>query len=147
MKRRWVLAAAAAALLAGPALAARDVAEVYKGAACGCCGKWIEHLRAGGFEVRAHDVPDLAASRAKLGVPAALGSCHTARIGGYLVEGHVPAQDIRRLLADRPRAAGLAVPGMPQSAPGMDAGSNDPYEVLLFQPDGGRLVYRRYGSK
>ena len=146
LNRRCFLAASAAVLLAGPALAARDVIEVYKSATCGCCTKWNEHLRANGFEVKAHDVDDITASRARLGVPQALGSCHTGSVGGYLIEGHVPARDIQRLLKERPLAAGLAVPGMPRGSPGMEAEIRDPYEVLLFQPNGRYSVYQRYGA-
>ena len=147
MNRRRFFAASAAVLLAGPALAARDVVEVYKSPTCGCCTKWIEHLRANGFEVKAHDVDDIDVSRAKLGVPLALGSCHTARVDGYLIEGHVPARDIQRLLRERPSAAGLAVPGMPRGSPGMEADVKDPYDVLLFQPNGRYVVYQRYGTR
>lgn len=147
ISRRRLLAASAAVLLAGPALAARDVIEVYKSPTCGCCNKWIEHLRANGFDVNAHDVDDITVSRAKLGVPQALGSCHSARVGGYLIEGHVPAKDIQRLLREHPNAAGLAVPGMPRSSPGMEADITDPYDVLLFQPNGRYAVYQRYGAR
>lgn len=147
MNRRRFLAASAAVLLAGPALAARDAIEVYKSPTCGCCNKWIEHLRANGFEVLAHDVPDTTELRAKFGVPDSLGSCHTARVGGYLIEGHVPAKEIQRLLKERPRAAGLAVPGMPRGSPGMESDIKDPYDVLLFQPNGRHAVYQRYGAR
>ncbi len=143
-RREW-LAAAVATLLPG-ALLADDavVVEVYKSATCGCCSKWLDHLRAHGFRVRAQDVQDLMAARARLGIPHALGSCHSAQVGGYAIEGHVPAPDILRLLRERPDAAGLAVPGMPRGSPGMEVGVNDPYAVLLFQPDGRYTVYRRY---
>jgi len=134
-------------LLAGPALAARDVIEVFKSSTCGCCTKWIGHLRANGFEVQAHDVDDITVSRARLGVPAALGSCHTGRVGGYLIEGHVPAADIQRQLAERPSAAGLAVPGMPHGAPGMEGDAMDPYDVLLFQLNSRYAVYQQYGAR
>jgi hypothetical protein len=134
-------------LLAGPALAARDVIEVFKSSTCGCCTKWIAHLRANGFEVQAHDVDDISVTRARLGVPQALGSCHTGRVGGYLIEGHVPARDIQRLLRERPDAAGLAVPGMPRGSPGMEADVRDPYDVLLFQLNGHYMVYQRYGTR
>ena len=145
--RRRFLAASAAMLLAGPAFAARDVIEVFKSSTCGCCTKWIGHLRANGFEVQAHDVDDITVSRAKLGVPQALGSCHTGRVGGYLIEGHVPAADIQRLLRERPGAAGLAVPGMPHGAPGMEGDAMDPYDVLLFQLNGRYAVYQQYGAR
>ena len=145
--RRHFLAASMAMLLAGPALAARDVIEVFKSSTCGCCSKWIAHLRANGFEVQAHDVDDISVSRARLGVPQALGSCHTGRVGGYLIEGHVPAADIQHLLRERPSAAGLAVPGMPRGAPGMEGDVMDPYDVLLFQLNGRYTVYQRYNAR
>lgn len=145
--RRHFLTASAALLLAGPARAARGAVEVYKSASCGCCAKWIEHLRANGFDVRAHDVNDTTAARASLGVPQVLGSCHSARVGGFLIEGHVPASDIQRLLRERPSAAGLAVPGMPRGSPGMESDVRDPYDVLLFQRNGRYVVYQRYGAR
>jgi hypothetical protein len=147
LSRRRLLAASAAVLLAGPALAARQVIEVFKSSTCGCCTKWIEHLRANGFEVQAHDVDDISVSRARLGVPQALGSCHTGRVGGYLIEGHVPARDIQQLLRERPAAAGLAVPGMPRGSPGMEGDVMDPYDVLLFQLNGRYAVYQRYNAR
>jgi hypothetical protein len=145
MSRRRFFAVSAAALLAGPAFAARDVIDVYKSATCGCCGKWIEHLRANGFEVRAHDVPESAEYRGRYGVPDNLGSCHTATVAGYAIEGHVPAREIRRLLVERPKMQGLAVPGMPKGSPGMEGSGSDPYDVLLFQRDGRYTTYARYG--
>jgi len=144
MDRRKFLATSAVALLAGPAVAARDAVEVYKSATCGCCGDWIKHLRASGFEVRAHDVPDSGEYRRRYGVPGAFASCHTALVGGYAIEGHVPAREIRRLLAERPKAQGLAVPGMAAGSPGMEGPRSDPYEVLLFQRDGRYTAYARY---
>jgi len=147
MNRRRFVAALAAVPLAGPALAARDVLEVYKNPSCGCCTKWISHLRANGFDVKARDVEDITAWRARLGVPPTLGACHSARVGGYLVEGHVPAKDIQRLLRERPSAAGLAVPGMPRGSPGMEADVEEPYDVLLFQTNGRYAVYQQYGVR
>ena len=136
--------AAAAALVATKVAAAIPVIEVYKSPTCGCCGKWVEHLRANGFAVNVNDIPDVDAFRVKAGVPAALAACHTALVGGYVVEGHVPAGDIRKLLAERPKALGLAVPGMPAAAPGMDAPHASGYDVLLFQSNGVRQVYHAY---
>ena len=107
----------------------------------------MEHLRANGFQVNAHNVDDMAVSRAKLGVPDALGSCHTGQVAGYLIEGHVPADDIHRLLRERPNAAGLAVPGMARGSPGMEADVADPYDVLLFQLNGRHTIYQRYGAR
>lgn len=145
MRRRTFLGfAVAAALVATKIAAAVPVVEVYKSPTCGCCGKWVEHLRTSGFAVNVNDIPNVDAFRAKAGVPAALASCHTALVSGYVVEGHVPAADIRKLLAERPKALGLAVPGMPMGAPGMDAPHARGYDVLLFQADGTTRVYRAY---
>jgi hypothetical protein len=144
MQRRSFIAAAAAAV-SPPLHAARTEVEVWKAPTCGCCGDWIKHLEANGFSVRVHDTGNTA-MRAQLGIPERLGSCHTARVGGYAIEGHVPAQDIRRLLAQRPKAIGLAVPGMPIGSPGMDGpaygGKRDPYDVLLVQAAGASSVFR-----
>ncbi len=114
---------------------------VYKTEACGCCNKWVDHLQEAGFTVVAEDVTDLNAIKQDLGVSPALASCHTAVVDGYLVEGHVPADDIRRLLEERPSAAGLAVPGMPMGSPGMEGDYRDPYDVLLFTAGGETTVY------
>lgn len=132
--------------VAMPAQAQQTAIEVYKSPYCGCCTDWIKHLRHSGFSVRAHDVRDASAYRAKFGVPEQLGSCHTAMAGGYAIEGHVPAREIRRLLAERPGAKGLAVPSMPLGSPGMEGPRRDPYDVLLFQADGEHAVYRKYGK-
>jgi hypothetical protein len=121
------------------------VVDVYKSPSCGCCKDWIRHLEANGFKVRAHDTDDVVSHKYRLGVPPGHGSCHTAEVGGYLVEGHVPAREIKRLLKERPKARGLAVPGMPIGSPGMEQGARrDPYEVLLVLPDGGTRPYARY---
>ncbi|MGQ0428396.1 MAG: DUF411 domain-containing protein [Gammaproteobacteria bacterium] len=147
MNRRRFLVASTAVLAAAPAFAAQEVIDVYKSPACGCCGKWIAHLRDNDFEVRAHDVDAVARSQLLQSVPRALGSCHTARVGGYLVEGHVPARDIFRLLKERPQAAGLTVPGMPRGSPGMESDVHDEYAVLLFQRDGSYTVFERYRAR
>ena len=128
----------------GAAVQAADTIEVWKDPGCGCCTKWVDHLKAAGFGVRTHEVSDMNAARAKNGVPQALGACHTARVGRYAIEGHVPAADIRRLLRERPEGAGLAVPGMPAGSPGMEADRTQPYDVLLFNADGRTRVYRHY---
>ncbi len=108
--------------------------EVWKDPNCGCCQDWIALMEQAGFDVKVHDVGNTAV-RAKLGLPQRLGSCHTAVVGGYLVEGHVPAADVRKLLKDKPKALGITVPGMPVGSPGMDGpeynGRKDPYDVLL----------------
>lgn len=111
---------------------AKPLVTVYKSPSCGCCTGWVEHLQANGFDV---DVRDGAVNpiKARLGVPERLWSCHTGVVGGYAIEGHVPAEDIHRLLAERPQAKGLAVPGMPVGSPGMEQGDQrEPYEVVLF---------------
>lgn len=113
-----------------------DLVTVYKSPSCGCCGKWVEHLRAAGFKVDTVDSKDVGLERKRLGMPDKYGSCHTAKVGNYVVEGHVPAADIQRLLQQKPRALGIALPGMPASAPGMDGPNPVPYETLLVQADG-----------
>lgn len=145
-RREWLrlsLTGAAAALVtrslpAGAAAPAQIT--VYKSATCGCCKKWVEHLRANGFTVTARDVDDLAEIKTSLGVPAALQSCHTAVCGRYVIEGHVPADVIRKLQKEQPRIAGLAVPGMPNDAPGMDGAGNG-YQVIAFERTGRTRVY------
>ena len=136
----------AAGLIALPALAgaAQPTIEVYKTASCGCCKGWVEHLEANGFTVKAHDVANPGDYREKFGIPQELGSCHSARVGGYALEGHVPAAEIKRLLASKPKATGLAVPAMPLGSPGMEGPRSDPYDVLLVKKDGKTAVFRRY---
>lgn len=117
---------------------------VYKTPWCGCCGAWVDHMRANGFDVTVMEREDLAPVKAQFHVPPALQSCHTGLIEGYVVEGHVPATDVTRLLAERPSAAGLAVPGMPIGSPGMEQGHmRDPYNVVLFG-DSGQSVFATY---
>lgn len=118
--------------------------EVFKSASCGCCGKWVEHLRENGFQVQTHDVNDVPAARKKLGMPDQLGSCHTARVGGYVVEGHVPASDIQRLLKEKPKALGLAVPSMPPGSPGMESARPMPYQTLLVGTDRTTQVFAQH---
>lgn len=126
----------------GTATAEAAEMEVWKSPSCGCCGGWIDHMRAEGFTLKVHDVEDVTPVKMQHGVPGEMASCHTAVVDGYVVEGHVPASDVRRLLAERPKATGLAIPGMPQSAPGMDM-PGEPYEVLLFDGDRAQ-VYARH---
>jgi hypothetical protein len=121
--------------LAMPALAADEVV-VFKGRACGCCLKWIDHLRGAGFEARGVNVSRLSAVQARFSVPQDLRSCHTAVVAGYVIEGHVPAADIRRLLRERPTIAGLAAPGMPLGSPGMEGRNSKPYRIMSFTKDG-----------
>jgi hypothetical protein len=149
VKRRLLLSA----LLAGSlglhliAAAAAPVIEVYKSASCGCCTDWIKHLEASGFAVKASNVANPSDYREKLGMPQELGSCHTALVHGYAIEGHVPAADIKRLLQERPKATGLAVPSMPLGSPGMEGPRSDSYDVFLAQADGRYSTYRHYPSK
>ena len=116
--------------------------QVYKTPTCGCCGKWVEHVKLAGFAPEVHDMPDVAPVKAKAGLPRALQSCHTALVGGYVIEGHVPADLVQRLLREKPKVAGIAVPGMPVGSPGMEMGDRkDPYDVVAFTIDGRTSVY------
>jgi hypothetical protein len=149
MNRRQLFrhAGALATLVSLPVFAAPPPPEVqvFKSPSCGCCGSWVEHMRAAGFTVKVTEVNDTAAARKRLGLPDRYGSCHTATVAGYVLEGHVPAAEVKRLLASRPKAIGLAVPGMPPSAPGMDVpGRKDPYEVLLVDSSGQSSVFAKY---
>ncbi|WP_300436525.1 DUF411 domain-containing protein [Zoogloea sp.] len=145
MKLRPLILTSLLALTASAALAGTGVqVDVYKSPYCGCCTKWVEHLRSEGFEVKSHNVEDVPAQRARLGMPETYGSCHTARIGNYLVEGHVPAADVRRLLKDKPKAIGLAVPSMPPGSPGMESAKPMPYETLLISANGSSSVFARH---
>jgi hypothetical protein len=125
-------------------LAQRTTPKVttYKSPTCGCCSKWVDHMRASGFEVTATNVEDMAAVKQKYGVPDKAGSCHTSVVGDYVIEGHVPADVVKRLLAERPKLAGLATPGMPASAPGMDI-PGQPYTIVGFDRAGQLTVYER----
>jgi hypothetical protein len=139
------------ALAAGAAGSARAAPlppmQVWKSPTCGCCKDWIAIVQRAGFKVQSFDEGNNAA-RARFGLPARYGSCHTARIGGYVVEGHVPVREIRRLLDENPDAIGIAVPGMPVGSPGMDGpeygARRDPYEVLLVHRDGSSRIYASY---
>lgn len=122
-----------------PALSA-DI-TVYKSPLCGCCGKWVSYLRARGHRLMVHDRENLEPVKKSLGVPRSLRSCHTAVVEGYVIEGHVPAEDIARLLIERPKAKGIAVPGMPMGSPGMEGPRPEPYRVLLFGADGAPKVF------
>ncbi len=124
------------------AAATGPLVTVYKSPTCGCCANWVEHMKAEGFQVEVHDVPDVRPTKRTHGVPGHLESCHTALAGGYAIEGHVPADVIRRLLAEKPQVAGIAVPGMPVGSPGMEMGARkDPYDVIAFTKDGQTSVY------
>lgn len=155
MQRRSLLIGAAS-LLSATALTARaattttpalPVLQVWKDPSCGCCKDWIAYLQRDGFQVQVFETGNTAV-RQRLGLPVKYGSCHTALIDGYVVEGHVNTREIRRLLAEKPAAIGITVPGMPVGSPGMDGpeygGRKDPYDVLLVQRDGSSRVYQSY---
>jgi hypothetical protein len=147
LSRRQFTFAAGAVLLLGPLSRAQaqqlPLLTVYKSPACGCCGEWVKHIQANGFRAETHEIADVAPIRRRYGVPESLASCHTATVGGYAIEGHVPASDIRRLLREKPKVRGLAVPGMVVGSPGMEQGPPQPYATLAFDERGTR-VYARH---
>ncbi len=130
----WLFAGAAAA----------SEVTVYKSPTCGCCKAWVRHLEENGFTVRTHDVREVTPYKIRHGITPRLASCHTAIVEGYVIEGHVPAADIKRLLERRPPVKGLAAPGMPQGSPGMEGPRRDRYDVLSFDKDGNIQVYARH---
>lgn len=132
-------------MIAGAGAQAPPGIEVFKTPTCGCCAKWVEHLRAQGFVAKTTDLANLSEVKAKHNVPRAVQSCHTAIVGGYVIEGHVPAADIKRLLKERPAVVGLAVPGMPIGSPGMEGPSPDRYDVLSFDKQGKTRVFSTHG--
>lgn len=135
------------ALVACAQAATAATLDVVKSPSCGCCAVWVERMKEAGFAVKVRDVEDTAATARAAGVPDALRSCHTARIGGYVIEGHVPAADIRRLLAQKPKALGLSVPGMVAGSPGMEVpGRSDRYQVVLMKADGKHQVWATHGG-
>ena len=141
---------AAMSTFAGPVLAAaaRTRVTVWKTPNCGCCKDWVKHLETNGFDVVTHDVKETASKRQALGLAEKYGSCHTATVNGYVLEGHVPARDIQRLLRDKPSAIGLAVPGMPVGSPGMEMGTGaDAFDVVLVLKDGSSRVFQSYAAK
>ena len=146
-RREFLATALAAVATAAWAADAPVQLEVWKAPTCGCCKDWIRHLESNGFKVKVHDNGNTAA-RARLGIPMRLGSCHTALIEGYAIEGHVPAREIRRLLSERLNAVGLAVPGMPIGSPGMDGpkygARKNPYDVLLVRRNDSTTSYQSY---
>ena len=147
MNRRNLVLGLAALPLVGalPAMAAAPTILVYKNPSCGCCVNWVKHLEAAGFTVTVKEVDDTSVMRKRLGLPEEFGGCHSATVAGYVLEGHVPAADVTRLLATRPTALGLAVPGMPVGSPGMEVGDRvDPYDVLLIDRAGRATVFARY---
>lgn len=143
-RRTFVLAALSLPLLPRIAIASPARMTVYRSPTCGCCSAWVEHVRTAGYDVTTIEIDQEELRREKLerGVPEALASCHTASIDGYTIEGHVPIEDIERLLSERPEGLGLAVPGMPAGSPGMEMGSRlDAYDVMLFEADGEARVF------
>lgn len=131
-----------------PAQAALPAITTYKSPTCGCCTGWVDHAKAAGFTVKVIDTDDLASVKREMGVPGPLHSCHTAVVGGYIVEGHVPATDVKRLLAQKPKVRGIAVPGMPIGSPGMEQGppsGYDRYEVKTFDDAGKTTVFATHG--
>lgn len=149
LQRRHLSAAMVIALVGSPLLAraAPPLVEVWTSPACGCCKAWVKHLEANGFEVKTHNTGNTDA-RTRLGLPVKYGACHTARVAGYVLEGHVPAREVLRLLKEKPDAVGLAVPAMPRGSPGMDGpayhGKRDPFDVLLVLRDGSASPYQSY---
>lgn len=145
--RSLILALFAAGLYASPLYAAADhppTIEVWKSATCECCGNWVKHLEANSFAVKVNATDSAALERlkAQAGIGSKLAACHTAKIGGYVIEGHVPATDIKRLVAEHPEAIGLTVPGMPVGSPGMERdGESEPYDVLLINKDGTTKIF------
>lgn len=151
MKRRTLVQALLVGMIAPLVAHAEKKTQinVYKTSSCGCCVEWIAHLEKNGFDVVAHNVPKTGPYRLKYGVPPDMASCHTAVVEGYALEGHVPATEIRRLLTERPKALGLAVPGMPVGSPGMevDGTRRDAFDVVLFGEEGSRKVYQHYDAR
>jgi hypothetical protein len=148
LTRRCVLIVGAVSILRPGTLsvAAEPLVTVHRDPNCGCCSGWVQHLQKAGFPTNVLDVKDLDAVETRLGVPDDLAACHTAEVAGYVVEGHVPAVALKRLLAEKPDAAGLAVPGMPVGSPGMEGGTVEKYEVVLFGPSGRRSYMCFLGS-
>lgn len=145
-RRRVLVALAASPLVVGSinVVSAAPAVSVFKLVGCGCCDQWAAHLRKNGFAVSVSETPDLSPVRRNFGVSKDFDTCHTAMVEGYVIEGHVPAADIQRLLKSKARVAGLVVPGMPNGSPGMEGPTRDPYDVLSFDRDGATRIYARY---
>ena len=149
--RRFAISVAGVLLLAGSvgmtAQGQQTTVEVYKSPTCGCCSKWVDHLRSHGFTVRATNTDNIDALKTNRGIPRQVRSCHTALVGGYVVEGHVPAADVQRLLKDRPPIAGIGVPGMPIGSPGMEVPGvkAQAFDVISFAKDGSTRVFASHG--
>lgn len=148
MKLKFLILSVALLSACGPGdKPGQPTVEVWKSATCKCCSKWVEHLRQSGFNVTVHNQSDVSPIKAKLGVPERLAACHTGAVGGYVVEGHVPAEDIKRMLAEKPPIKGLAVPGMPVGSPGMEQGErHDPYDTLSIAADGTTRAFAQHGD-
>ena len=148
-RRFWIQAAlgSAAAALAAPADLFADPQPkltIYKSPTCGCCTKWVDHVKAAGFKTQIHDLDNVGAIKQKYGVPAELASCHTVLVAGYVLEGHVPADVIKKMLTEKPKIAGIAVPGMPVGSPGMEMGGRkDRYDIIAWSKAGKQTVFAR----
>ena len=150
MKYRNILVLIASLILlvtSSPSQQSGPVVTVFKNPTCGCCGKWVEHLKANGFVVKVQEVDDTSSYERQYHVPKTMVSCHTAVVNGYTIEGHVPAAEIKRLLSERPKAVGLAVPGMPVGSPGMESTRSEAYSVFVFDESGNPSVYARYPGR
>lgn len=132
--------------LATAALAAEagQTVDVYKSSYCGCCGAWVSYMKQNGFDVKTQDVADVSSVRKQLGMPQKLAGCHVAKVGDYVIEGHVPAEDVKRLLAEKPRAIGIAVPSMPPGSPGMPSDKPSHFDTLLVMTDGSYKVFSHH---
>jgi hypothetical protein len=151
MKRRqFILASVASLVVAQPCFSSSSILDVFKSPTCGCCNAWVEHITRAGFRATTHDLGQDALWKIKeeAGISEDIISCHTGFLDGYFIEGHVPADDVKKLILERPSAHGLAVPGMPIGAPGMEMGNRrDPYDTLLILKDGSQKVFQRHGGK
>jgi hypothetical protein len=149
MTRRFALIAGAASLLQIGTLIAgeKQVITVHKDPTCGCCSGWVQHLQKAGFDTKVLDTWDLDTVKKRLAIPDDLSACHTAEVAGYVIEGHVPAAALKRFLAEKPQATGLAVPGMPIGSPGMEGGRPEKYDVVLFTPNSRRTYMSFIGEQ
>lgn len=147
MRLHKIRAALMAVVLLFPAVAFAAEVTVYKSPYCGCCGAWVSHMKDHGHTVKTVEMDDLTAIKKMTGVVEPLQSCHTAVVDGYVIEGHVPASDVARLLEEKPKARGLSVPGMPVGSPGMEGPNPEVFDVLLFQADGTTTVYSQHKGK
>jgi len=147
-RRCWLIAGAAYLLQTGALFAATEaLITVHKDPTCGCCSGWVQHLHDAGFVTKVLDTSDIDAVKRRLGVPDDLAACHTAQLAGYIIEGHVPAAALKRFLAEKPNATGLAVPGMPIGSPGMEGGRPEKYDVVLFTPNSRRTYMSFIGEQ